>query len=72
MVNARLGKPEFDCLTLDSTYDCGCGDESATATSAQPKQTGTVTALLEDTSTPVPELEDFVYDEEDLQHDEPA
>lgn len=27
MVNARLGKPEFDCLTLDSTYDCGCADE---------------------------------------------
>ncbi|EIW71700.1 hypothetical protein TREMEDRAFT_23431, partial [Tremella mesenterica DSM 1558] len=28
LVNARLGKPEFDCLTLDATYDCGCGDES--------------------------------------------
>lgn len=27
MVNTRLGKPEFDCLTLDSTYDCGCADE---------------------------------------------
>ncbi|KIR29518.1 thiol oxidase [Cryptococcus deuterogattii 99/473] len=27
-VNARLGKPEFDCLTLDETYDCGCGDDS--------------------------------------------
>ena len=34
-VNARLGKPEFDCLTLDATYDCGCGPEgSATATAA--------------------------------------
>nr|XP_031859017.1 uncharacterized protein CI109_005522 [Kwoniella shandongensis]KAA5526089.1 hypothetical protein CI109_005522 [Kwoniella shandongensis] len=32
-VNARLGKPEFDCLTLDSTYDCGCGDETGSATS---------------------------------------
>ncbi|OWZ72867.1 hypothetical protein AYX14_01608 [Cryptococcus neoformans] len=27
-VNARLGKPEFDCLTLDETYDCGCGDDA--------------------------------------------
>ncbi|KAH9912780.1 ERV/ALR sulfhydryl oxidase domain-containing protein [Epithele typhae] len=26
-VNARLGKPEFDCVNLDATYDCGCGDE---------------------------------------------
>ncbi|KAI0821451.1 ERV/ALR sulfhydryl oxidase domain-containing protein [Irpex lacteus] len=26
-VNARLHKPEFDCANLDSTYDCGCGDE---------------------------------------------
>ena len=25
-VNARLGKPEFDCAHLDDTYDCGCGD----------------------------------------------
>ncbi|WVQ75047.1 hypothetical protein IAR50_004656 [Cryptococcus sp. DSM 104548] len=33
-VNARLGKPEFDCLTLDATYDCGCGDEgNSTSTS---------------------------------------
>ena len=26
-VNARLGKPEFDCANLDATYDCWCGDE---------------------------------------------
>ncbi|ODN78528.1 hypothetical protein L202_04152 [Cryptococcus amylolentus CBS 6039] len=33
-VNARLGKLEFDCLTLDATYDCGCGDEgNSTSTS---------------------------------------
>ena len=27
LINAKLGKAEFDCLTLDETYDCGCGDE---------------------------------------------
>jgi hypothetical protein len=27
LINLRLGKEEFDCLTLDSTYDCGCGDD---------------------------------------------
>lgn len=27
LVNERLGKPEFDCLTLNETYDCGCGPE---------------------------------------------
>jgi hypothetical protein len=26
MVNARLGKEEFDCNDLDGVYDCGCGD----------------------------------------------
>ena len=26
-VNLRLHKPEFDCAHLDSTYDCGCGDD---------------------------------------------
>lgn len=45
MVNARLGKPDFDCLTLDEAYDCGCGDEPGSgqavasasgASSAQP------------------------------------
>ncbi|OCH93520.1 hypothetical protein OBBRIDRAFT_832609 [Obba rivulosa] len=36
-VNARLGKPEFDCTHLDETYDCGCGEEpvSSSATTAQ-------------------------------------
>ncbi|ORY34936.1 ERV/ALR sulfhydryl oxidase domain-containing protein, partial [Naematelia encephala] len=29
LVNIRLDKPEFDCLTLDETYDCGCGPESS-------------------------------------------
>lgn len=32
MVNERLGKPEFDCLTLDETYDCGCGDDPVDGT----------------------------------------
>lgn len=27
-VNARLGKPEFDCMTLNELYDCGCGPET--------------------------------------------
>jgi len=26
-VNKRLAKPIFDCAHLDSTYDCGCGDD---------------------------------------------
>jgi hypothetical protein len=29
VINERLGKPEFDCLTLDETYDCGCGPVGA-------------------------------------------
>ena len=28
IVNKRLGKPEFDCRQLNSTYDCGCGPSS--------------------------------------------
>ncbi|KAK6908930.1 hypothetical protein I203_102936 [Kwoniella mangroviensis CBS 8507] len=41
LVNERLGKPEFDCLTLDETYDCGCGDESSTGTTPnQAENTG--------------------------------
>ncbi|WVQ66510.1 uncharacterized protein L199_004691 [Kwoniella botswanensis] len=41
LVNERLGKPEFDCLTLDATYDCGCGDESSTVTTPnQAEKTG--------------------------------
>ena len=27
-VNARLGKPDFDCGKLDESYDCGCGIDS--------------------------------------------
>jgi hypothetical protein len=27
LVNKRLKKEEFDCTKLDSTYDCGCGDD---------------------------------------------
>lgn len=38
LVNARLGKPEFDCLTLDATYDCGCGPEG-NATSSDGAET---------------------------------
>ena len=33
-VNARLGKPEFDCAHLDETYDCGCGDEPVFSSNA--------------------------------------
>jgi len=35
MINLRLGKEEFDCLTLDSTYDCGCGPDGALGTTSQ-------------------------------------
>ncbi|TXT13300.1 hypothetical protein VHUM_00667 [Vanrija humicola] len=34
MVNKRLGKPDFDCLTLDSTYDCGCNGTNATTSAS--------------------------------------
>lgn len=31
-VNARLGKPEFDCsANLEGIYDCGCGPEESDA-----------------------------------------
>lgn len=33
-VNARLGKPDFDCAHLDETYDCGCGDEPVFSSNA--------------------------------------
>lgn len=33
-MNERLGKEEFDCLTLDKAYDCGCGDERNATSSA--------------------------------------
>jgi hypothetical protein len=35
MINLRLGKEEFDCLTLDATYDCGCGPGGAVGVTAQ-------------------------------------
>ncbi|KLT38268.1 hypothetical protein CC85DRAFT_267437 [Cutaneotrichosporon oleaginosum] len=31
LVNERLHKPEFDCLTLNDVYDCGCNDTSSAA-----------------------------------------
>jgi len=40
LVNERLKKPEFDCLTLDKTYDCGCGDDKADQTSPADEITG--------------------------------
>lgn len=50
LVNARLGKPEFDCLTLDATYDCGCGpDGNATSTS-----TSTSSSLPTETAAMLP------------------
>ncbi|WFD34478.1 hypothetical protein MCUN1_001319 [Malassezia cuniculi] len=44
-VNARLGKPEFDCNLLDSAYDCGCApsadaDAAALATLRPADATG--------------------------------
>ncbi|KAK8849488.1 hypothetical protein IAR55_004822 [Kwoniella newhampshirensis] len=61
-VNARLSKPEFDCLTLDSTYDCGCGDEtgSVTSTDKGAVETGKSEAVLS------------VEEEEFVLGDEPA
>lgn len=38
LVNARLGKPEFDCLKLDETYDCGCGPEGNSTSAVGPKR----------------------------------
>ncbi|KAG8915578.1 hypothetical protein FRC01_003611 [Tulasnella sp. 417] len=38
LVNARLGKPEFDCLKLDETYDCGCGPEGNSTSTVGPKR----------------------------------
>lgn len=38
-VNERLGKPEFDCRLLNSTYDCGCGpDEPSPLASIRPEE----------------------------------
>jgi len=33
LINARLGKEEFDCLLLNDVYDCGCGPEGNTTIS---------------------------------------
>ena len=35
LVNERLGKPEFDCLTLDEKYDCGCGPEGSASVAVE-------------------------------------
>jgi hypothetical protein len=43
-VNKSLGKDEFPCDQLDSTYDCGCGDDpnaAKNATSTAPPQPAT-------------------------------
>lgn len=46
LVNTRLGKPEFDCLKLDETYDCGCGPEgNSTSTSAAGLQRDDITGV---------------------------
>ncbi|KZT41932.1 hypothetical protein SISSUDRAFT_1042181 [Sistotremastrum suecicum HHB10207 ss-3] len=34
LVNERLHKPEFDCMTLDATYDCGCGDDPVSSSTS--------------------------------------
>lgn len=38
-VNARLGKPNFDCSKLDAEYDCGCGDATTSASMAYAQPT---------------------------------
>ncbi|KAG8876970.1 hypothetical protein FRB98_006939 [Tulasnella sp. 332] len=43
-VNERLKKPEFDCMTLDATYDCGCGDEK-NGTVPNPRSVDEVTGV---------------------------
>jgi hypothetical protein len=50
-VNERLGKEEFDCLTLDKAYDCGCGDEGNVTSSM---------SALEAVATSVPETTSIV------------
>ncbi|WVQ96176.1 hypothetical protein IAU59_003279 [Kwoniella sp. CBS 9459] len=64
LVNERLGKPEFDCLTLDATYDCGCGDESASVTLNDGVSLPTETALTLG-AEPAPEAEGNGLDEEE-------
>jgi hypothetical protein len=34
LINARLGKADFDCLLLDEVYDCGCGPDGDTTSSS--------------------------------------
>ncbi|WVR09766.1 hypothetical protein IAU60_006842 [Kwoniella sp. DSM 27419] len=78
-VNARLGKEEFDCLTLDATYDCGCGDEGASASGVS-APTGTGTGGSSRTVNPLPDLEDprdletdgLVSSEREVAHDQSA
>ena len=50
-MNERLGKEDFDCLTLDKAYDCGCGDEGNVTSS---------TSALESAATLVPETTSIV------------
>lgn len=40
MVNERLLKPQFDCETLDESYDCGCGPESNSSTDSTLDENG--------------------------------
>lgn len=47
IVNERLHKPEFDCLTLNDVYDCGCGNETSSAASNPAKETGASTMALD-------------------------
>ncbi|KAG7529182.1 hypothetical protein FFLO_05769 [Filobasidium floriforme] len=43
LVNARLGKEEFDCNALEGTYDCGCGGEEE-AGASDVNETGSPTS----------------------------
>ncbi|BEJ14186.1 hypothetical protein CspHIS471_0313600 [Cutaneotrichosporon sp. HIS471] len=46
IVNERLHKPEFDCLTLNDVYDCGCANETSSAVSNHAKKTGKATSPI--------------------------
>lgn len=41
-VNKSLGKEEFPCDKLDESYDCGCGDDPTSASTAAATATSTV------------------------------
>ncbi|KAF8554909.1 hypothetical protein OG21DRAFT_1385292, partial [Imleria badia] len=41
-VNARLGKPNFDCSKLDAEYDCGCGDAPTSTTPSNARPTSSL------------------------------